>query len=128
VIEPLYLVDTNICISILADAESAAARRLGACAPGVAVASAITYAELMLGLARASAEEMGKARRFFDQVPVMPFDVEAAAAYASLPFRRASYDRLLAAHALALDLTLVTSNVRDFQDVPQLRIDNWAAK
>ena len=126
-IEPLYLVDTNICIYILADAESAAARRLGACSPGVAAASAITYAELMLGLAQASVEEGAKARRFFEQVPVMPFDVEAAVAYARLPFRRGSYDRLLAAHALALNLTLVTSNVRDFHDVPQLRVEKWAA-
>ena len=126
-IEPLYLVDTNICIYVLADAGSAAARRLGACSPGVAMASAITYAEVMLGLARASAEELAKAKQFFEQVPVVPFDVEAAAAYARLPFRRASYDRLLAAHALALGLTLVTSNVRDFDDVPDLRVENWAA-
>ncbi len=127
-IEPLYLVDTNICIYILADAESAAARRLGDCSPGVAVASAITYAELMLGLAKGSAEEIAKARQFFEQVPVLPFDLEAAATYARLPFRRASYDRLLAAHCLALDLTLVTSNVRDFHDVPQLRLENWAGE
>ena len=34
-------------------------------------------------------------------------------------------DRLIAAHALALDLTLVTNNERDFADVPGLRIENW---
>lgn len=124
-IEPLYLIDTNICIYILADAQSAAARRLGACSPGVAVASAITYAELMLGVAGGSAEERAKAKQLFEQVPVLPFDLEAASVYARLPFRRASYDRLLAAHCLALDLTLVTSNVLDFQDVPQLRVENW---
>jgi tRNA(fMet)-specific endonuclease VapC len=126
VIEPLYLVDTNLCIYILADEDSEAARRLSVYAPGIAVASAITYAELMLGVARGSAEEMAKARQLFEQVPVLPFDVKAAEAYARLPFRRASYDRLLAAHALALDLILVTSNVRDFADVPGLKLEDWA--
>jgi tRNA(fMet)-specific endonuclease VapC len=42
-----------------------------------------------------------------------------------LPFRRASYDRLIAAHALSLDLTLITNNEGDFADVPGLRVENW---
>ena len=34
-------------------------------------------------------------------------------------------DLLIAAHALALDLTLVTANVEEFSRVPGLRIENW---
>ena len=36
-----------------------------------------------------------------------------------------SNDLLIAAHALALDLTLVTANTREFKRVPTLRLDNW---
>ena len=56
---------------------------------------------------------------------LLPFDEAAVRAYAALPFRRGSFDRLIAAHALALDLTLVTSNVRDFADIPGLLVENW---
>ena len=58
-------------------------------------------------------------------IPPMPFDMIAAAAYVALPFRRAKLDRWIAAHALALDLTLVTNNERDFAGIPGLRIENW---
>jgi tRNA(fMet)-specific endonuclease VapC len=40
---------------------------------------------------------------FLSEVPVLPFDAAAADVYARLPFRR-GFDRLIAAHALALDL------------------------
>jgi len=32
---------------------------------------------------------------------------------------------LIAAHALALNLTLVTANVREFEQVPDLKVINW---
>ena len=43
----------------------------------------------------------------------------------ALPFARHRFDRLIAAHALALDLTLVTANVRDFYDLPGLKVEDW---
>lgn len=64
---------------------------------------------------------------FVELVPILPFDDRAAVAYASLPFRRARFDRLIAAHALSLGLTLVTNNEADFADIPGLRVENWAA-
>ncbi|MHA6691860.1 hypothetical protein [Devosia sp. A449] len=36
-----------------------------------------------------------------------------------------SHDLLIAAHALSLDLTLITANVREFARVPNLRVENW---
>jgi tRNA(fMet)-specific endonuclease VapC len=64
-------------------------------------------------------------RAFIEEVPVLDFDYKAALAYASLPFRRASYDRLIAAHALSHGLTVVTDNVAHFADIPGLRVENW---
>jgi len=62
---------------------------------------------------------------FIRDVPPVPFDTAAARQYAELHFRRGSFDRLIAAHALALDLTLITNNERDFADIPDLRVENW---
>ena len=37
-------------------------------------------------------------------------------------------DLFIAAHALALDLTLVSANVREFSRIPDLRVENWLEK
>jgi tRNA(fMet)-specific endonuclease VapC len=36
-----------------------------------------------------------------------------------------AYDMMIAAHALSLGLTLVTNNVREFNRVPDLQVENW---
>ena len=56
---------------------------------------------------------------------MLDFDFKAAVAYAAIPFKRASYDRLIAAHALSHGLTVVTANVADFADVPGLLVEDW---
>ena len=56
---------------------------------------------------------------------MLPFEEVAAEAYQLVPFRRGRFDRLIAAHALALGLTVVTNNEEDFADIPGLAIENW---
>ncbi|MFZ1368469.1 MAG: VapC toxin family PIN domain ribonuclease, partial [Sphingorhabdus sp.] len=41
------------------------------------------------------------------------------------PFKRGNFDRLIAAHALSLGLTIISQNTRDFADVPGLKVENW---
>ena len=123
--EPAFLLDSNICIYVLADAQCRAARRLGTCEPGSVVTSAIVYAEVLRGIDNHGAAAIDQYNRFFRLIPVVPFDQPAAYAYRSLPFRRGKFDRLIAGHALSLGLTLVTNNVEDFADIPDLRIENW---
>lgn len=120
-----YLLDTNICIYVLADAHSAAAKRLEQCAPEEVVISAISCGEILIGAHRLSDEEVAKARAFFALFETLPFDAAAAESYGRLPFKRGSYDRLIAAHALSLGLTLVTNNEDDFADIPGLSLENW---
>lgn len=122
--DPEYLIDANLCIDVLEGQSEIAAGRLTACEVGQIVTSAIVYAEVMIG-----AEQQGKLDRavaFFAQIPVLPFDEAAGRVYSRLPFKRGSYDRLIAAHALALGLTVVTSNLADFRNVPGLKVENWA--
>jgi tRNA(fMet)-specific endonuclease VapC len=126
VTKPAFLLDTNICIYILADARGAAAIRLAQCPVGSVVASAVSYAEVLKGVRPGGPDAGAAVARFFEKVEVVGFDENAAIAYAGLPFRRGSFDRLIAAQALSLDLVLVTNNERDFRDLPGLRVENWA--
>ena len=124
-IEPQFLLDSNICIYILADMAGPAAQRLATQAMGSVAVSAIARAEVERGLANARDEEREAIDALFATVQTLPFDVSAALTYAQLPFRRARFDRLIAAHALALGLTLVTNNEKDFADISGLKIENW---
>lgn len=122
--EPRYLLDTNICIYILADT-GPAVRRLASELEGSVVTSSIAFAEIELGLRNADAIARAAADALFSAVAVAPFDQAAARVYATLPFKRGRYDRLIAAHALSLGLTLVTNNESDFAGLPGLEIENW---
>jgi tRNA(fMet)-specific endonuclease VapC len=123
VAEPAYLLDTNICIYLLEGRSDIAAARVSDCPVGQLVTSAIVYAEVMICAIKL--DRTNEALSFFDQIPVLPFDTAAGDAYARLPFKRSSYDRLIAANALALGLILVTNNEADFADVPGLQVENW---
>lgn len=64
---------------------------------------------------------------FLEDIPILPFGEAAGQAYSEIPFVRASYDRLIAAHALSLGLTVVTANLTHFSDVNGLSVEKWAA-
>lgn len=60
----------------------------------------------------------------------MPFDAPAARIYGVIRAavrdrKRDALDRLIAAHAISAELTLVTNNLADFQGYPGLRLENW---
>jgi tRNA(fMet)-specific endonuclease VapC len=125
VAEPGFLLDSNICIYVLEGLSEPARRRIETCDPGEIVTSAVAYAEVMRGIIPADFGAVAKAEALFQIVEVLPFDRQAAATYVSVPFRRTSYDRLIAAHALSLGLTFVTNNERDFGAIPGLKVENW---
>ena len=122
---PQYLIDASLCIDVLQGTSEAAARRLAACEVGEVVTSAIVYAEVMIGVEQRGTVDHVLA--FFAQVPVLPFDEAAGRAYSDLPFKRGSYDRLIAAQALSLGLTVVTSNLADFDGVAELKVEDWTS-
>ena len=96
--------------------------------------TAITVGEILYGAARAGRPGLVETLRALvtSAQPVIPFDEKAAEAYgplrAELERRGQRLDGLdlrIAAIALSRDLTLVTGNVRHFEQVPGLRIENW---
>ena len=123
--EPLFLLDSNICIYLLEGLSDAVRDRVERCRPGQVVTSAICLAEVMRGVDRGDPDALAKAQRFFAVIPPLDFGMGAALRYAELAFRRHSFDRLIAAHALSAGLALVTNNVSDFADVPGLMVENW---
>lgn len=120
-----YLLDTNIVVALAITSNENVIRRASRCSAGDLVTSTIALAEVALGVERGQPPAMDELRVFLEEVPVLDFDQAAALAYATLPFKRASFDRLIAAHALSRDLIVVTGNEKDFADVAGLKVENW---
>lgn len=120
-----YLLDTNCCIYLMADNEAVLAARVRGADRGTIGISAIVHAELCFGLHVRGKEGLVVLKRLVNIFPVLPFDQAASEASQKVPFKRGRLDRLIAAHALSLDATLVTNNEADFADIPGLKIENW---
>jgi tRNA(fMet)-specific endonuclease VapC len=120
-----YLIDTNCCIYLYSNAYPSLTRRVSATSAGEIGMSTIVFAELALGSANGLAPSPKSLEVLIGQIPVVSFDERAARSYATMPFRRGRYDRLLAAHALSLDMIVITRNVADFGDIPGLAVENW---
>jgi tRNA(fMet)-specific endonuclease VapC len=120
-----YLLDSNIIVYLTMNSNAQVVRRAAECDEGDLVTSAVAYAEVAYGSVNALPPAVEQLQAFVEEVPVLNFDYKAALAYATLPFKRGSFDRLIAAHALSHDLTLVTHNEKHFADVPGLKVENW---
>ncbi|MES2755355.1 MAG: type II toxin-antitoxin system VapC family toxin [Pseudomonadota bacterium] len=124
--DPAFLLDANICIYLIEGLSDAARDRMERYLPGTIVTSAICYAEVMRGVDRSDAAALRTTDAFFAICTVVPFGVDAAISYCALPFQRGKFDHLIAAHALALGVTLVTANESDFAGIAHLQVENWA--
>jgi tRNA(fMet)-specific endonuclease VapC len=120
-----YLLDSNVLIALGLDADESIVAKAAECDSDDLVTSSIAYAEVVHGSVRGKPPSFVGLEVLIEEVPVLPFDYAAARAYAAIPFRRASYDHLIAAHALSLGLILVTDNEKHFANVPGLRLENW---
>ena len=131
-----YMLDTNILVYVLnaRPRHHVVLERFDREEPGDMVVSSITLAELRFGIEKSGQREASRKalQHTLDALNVAPFDARAAEAYG--PVRAAletqgkpigPLDTLIAAHALSLDLTLVTNNVREFSKVRRLRVENW---
>jgi tRNA(fMet)-specific endonuclease VapC len=128
-----YMLDTNICIYLMKAHPPEVLARLVQLDHGDVVMSIITYAELRVGLEGLGSTRAQNERALHlltSDIPVLPFDEAAAERYgvqraAVRDRRRDALDRLIAAHATSLGLTLVTNNEADFRDYPGLTVENW---
>jgi len=127
-----YMLDTNMCIYLMKQQPEVVAKRFAQCFVGDVVMSAITYAELEYGVAASANPEKEQANlaALAEDIPVAAFDAAAGVAYG--PIRLATrerkqdhLDKLIAAHAVSLGVTLVTNNLKDFARYPAVVTENW---
>jgi len=128
-----YFLDTDTCVDLLRGVRPVV-EKLQRLTPDDCGISAITSFELFAGAARARnpRRETEKLHKLFEVVEELPFDADAArrAGALRLELEEAGtpigpYDLLIAAHALALELALVTANSAEFGRVAGLRLENW---
>lgn len=128
-----YLLDTNIISELIRNPAGAAAQRIehigtkGICT-SIVVAAELRYGCAKKGLARLQ-ERVEAALR---TIPVLALDLPADADYGRIRAELETVgqpiggnDLLIAAHALALGLTLVTNNTREFARIRGLQVENW---
>ncbi len=129
-----YLLDTNIVIYVIKQRPLQALQVFNRHHGRMAV-SAITLAELVHGAEKSSdvSRNTRVVEDFVSRLAVLPYDDKAAWHYGSI---RAALEKVgqpigindlhIAAHARSMGLTLVTNNLREFEKVPGLLLENWA--
>jgi tRNA(fMet)-specific endonuclease VapC len=129
-----YLLDTNICIYALKNRPPEILERLRTVGRAAVAVSVITVLELRQGAEKSQQVAANHSRLDFFLAPmkILPFDEGAALAGARIRAHLerkgapiGDLDSLIAAHALALDLILVTNNLWEFERVPGLQTENW---
>ncbi|MBU2769037.1 type II toxin-antitoxin system VapC family toxin [Acidithiobacillus ferrivorans] len=127
-----YMLDTNMCIYLMKNQPEEVAKRFARCYVGDVVMSSITYAELTYGVAAASDSEQERINlaSLVDDILVAPFDVAAGVSYgpirlATRDTRKDALDKLIAAHAISLNVIIVTNNTKDFIKYPGVVLENW---
>lgn len=131
-----YMLDTNICIYIAKHQPVKVRDRFESLKSGQLVMSAITYGELRYGASKSNqrSKAIAQLEALVNDVPVETLDASVAEAYGEV---RSALERQgrpignndlwIGAHALALNLTLVTNNDREFKRIPDLSVENWTA-
>ncbi len=130
-----FMLDTNTCVELIRKRDDRILRRMKRRSPDELCVSSITLSELEYGAAKSA--DPGKNRlalaEFMTPLSVMPYDDAVASVYGRV---RAELERegtpigpldtMIAAHAMALGLTVVTGNEREFRRVVGLKVQNWA--
>lgn len=131
----IYMLDTNICIYAMKKKPEKVLRRFREELDEGICISSITLADLEYGMKHSSDPVKNEQSLlcFLAPLSILPFGAAAASEYGEI--RAYLQDRgtpigpldmLIAAHARAEGMTLVTNNVREFERVPELEIENWA--
>lgn len=129
-----YMLDTNICIYVIKHKPDSVIEQFLAHDPNEICISSITYAELMHGAEKSQAVEKNRMAisLFLSAITILDFDSYAAESYGEI---RADLERkgapigpldmLIAGHARAEGLILVTNNTREFTRVEGLWVEDW---
>ena len=128
-----YILDTNICIYIIKQKPQSVLTKFSTLKPGAVAMSLITHAELMYGAERSQSRQASLDRllKLTTLIPVLPLETPVAEHCADIRARLSfqcaligNNDLWIAAHVRSLDKVLVTNNLREFERVEGLRLEN----
>jgi tRNA(fMet)-specific endonuclease VapC len=128
-----YLLDTNIISDLVRRPRGTVATRIANVGEDSICTSIIVAAELRYGVTKSDSKQLSeRVGLLLSALEILPLEPPADQRYAEVRHHLATQgtpigpnDLLIAAHALAADLTLVTANTREFERVPSLRVENW---
>ncbi len=130
----LYMLDTNICIYLIKRRSDELLKRMRVFRTGEIGVSVVTVAELQYGVSKSQNKERNQAalETFLLPLDIADFSFAVTVSYGDI---RAQLERqgqpigpldtMIAAHALSLDVPLVTNNAREFERVKGLRVEDW---
>jgi len=130
----MYMLDTNICIYIIKKKPLSVFEKFEQLAIGSVAMSFVTYGELEYGALRSnnSQKALNVLEEFVNYIPVLSAESDIAKEYASIRADLESKgtpignnDLWIAAHARALGHTLVSNNIKEFERVGDLTLENW---
>ena len=132
-----YLLDTNICIYLTKQQHPALIQRFKNLAENEVAMSVITYGELQFGAQKSQRPKqvLEALEKLSLAIPVLAMTQLASQHYGEIRAHLqksgtpiGNNDLWIAAHAKATGLILVTNNVREFECVSDLKVENWVVE
>lgn len=132
----MYMLDTNICSYIIKQRPPAVLKKFEMIQKDQTCISILTYAELQYGVEKTSSKRINQAiiEAFVEHLKILAWDIEAAQHYSKIRSALESQgtlignmDLMIAAHARSQQCVLVTNNLREFERVPELKLENWTS-
>jgi tRNA(fMet)-specific endonuclease VapC len=128
-----YMLDTNIISDLIRNPRGRAAKRIARAGEDNICTSIIVAAELRYGVAKSGSRRLRQAvEDMLAEINILGLDVPADAEYGAIRSeleaagrRIGGNDLLIAAHARAIDATMVTANSDEFKRVRGLKVENW---
>lgn len=129
-----YLLDTNICIGMIRQKPLKLLERLVQLVPGEVGVSTITVSELAYGAQKSDLPEknLTALEKLLLPLEIVVYDYNASIAYGKVRAHLEKLgqpigpmDMLIGSHALSLDVVLVTNNMREFERIPGLKLEDW---
>jgi tRNA(fMet)-specific endonuclease VapC len=129
-----FLLDTNICIYIIKQKPPEVIKKFNDYNVGDISISSITVAELEDGVKKSQKVQQNQQalNQFLLPLTIVDFDYLAAQTYGEIRTNLekqgnpiGALDLLIAAVAIAHDLTLITNNTKEFDRIPNLKLENW---
>lgn len=141
-----YMLDTNICSYIIKHRPLEVLAKFKTLQIDDCCISSISYAELKYWVARnkrlhikSQNQDAPKINEqiindFVSHLDIVEFGAHAADVYAEIRdaveikgFQVGNADLLIGSHAISLELTLVTNNIKDFAELPNIQLENWVS-